>query len=142
MPTLIEWALHLQAKIEAQTRYAAAYESRYRNERVLPFIAAEYREVYGDAVDQLVPQLAPPRTGTAAIGVDALTERLTVAGAFIIRSSARWFMGNSTTSRMFGSPASSMTMRSIPGADPPCGGAPNLNALIMPEKFASTSSRE
>ena len=28
------------------------------------------------------------------------------------------------TSRMFGSSASSITMRSMPGAEPPCGGAP------------------
>ena len=41
---------------------------------------------------------------------------------------------------MLGSSASSMTMRSMPGAEPPCGGAPNLKALIMPEKFVSTSS--
>src|SRR3546814_10336831 len=33
-----------------------------------------------------------------------------------------------------------MTMRSTPGADPPCGGAPNLKALIMPAKLVSTSS--
>ena len=44
------------------------------------------------------------------------------------------------TSRMFGSSASSMTMRSMPGAEPPCGGAPNLKALIMPAKLVSTSS--
>ena len=40
------------------------------------------------------------------------------------RSSARWFIGKSTTSRRFSSPQSSMTMRSMPGAMPPCGGAP------------------
>ena len=31
-----------------------------------------------------------------------------------------------------GSSAINMTIRSMPGAKPPCGGAPNLNALIMP----------
>mgnify|MGYP002378897144 CR=1 FL=1 len=45
-------------------------------------------------------------------------------GAPIIRSSARWFIGNMMTSRMFSAPASSITIRSIPGAMPPCGGAP------------------
>ncbi len=45
------------------------------------------------------------------------------------------------TSRMLLSPASSMTMRSMPGAEPPWGGAPYLNALSMPPKRASTSSR-
>ena len=53
---------------------------------------------------------------------------------------ARWFIGKSTTSRIFGSPASSMTMRSTPGAEPPCGGAPYLKALIMPAKLVSTSA--
>ena len=37
---------------------------------------------------------------------------------------ARWFIGNMMTSRRFSSPPSSMTMRSMPGAMPPCGGAP------------------
>ena len=48
----------------------------------------------------------------------------TSEGAPIIRSSARWFIGNSTTSRRFSSAHNSMTMRSMPGAMPPCGGAP------------------
>ena len=45
-------------------------------------------------------------------------------GAPIIRSSARWFIGNRMTSRMFASSASSITMRSMPAAQPPWGGAP------------------
>jgi hypothetical protein len=61
-------------------------------------------------------------------------------GAFIIRSSARWFIGNMMTSRMFVVSASSITSRSIPAAQPPCGGAPYLNALTMPPKRLSTSS--
>src|SRR5690606_3624188 len=65
---------------------------------------------------------------------------LTGAGAPIIRSSAFWFIGKTTTSRILGSSARSITMRSTPGAEPPCGGAPNLNALIMPLKLASTSA--
>jgi hypothetical protein len=65
----------------------------------------------------------------------------TTEGAPIIRSCARWFIGKAMTSRMLGSSASSMTMRSMPGAEPPCGGAPSLNASIMPEKLASTSAR-
>ena len=81
MPTLVEWVLHLEAAIEAQARYCQPYEVRYRNEYVLPFIAAEYREVYGGAVDSILPVLAPPQTGTAAIGIDALVERLTITGA-------------------------------------------------------------
>jgi hypothetical protein len=81
MPTVMEWTLHLLAKIEDQRRYAAPFEVRYRNQYVLPFIVREYREVYGTAVDSLTPALAPPSTGTAAIGIDALVERLTVQGA-------------------------------------------------------------
>ena len=41
---------------------------------------------------------------------------------------------------MLGSSASSITMRSMPGADPPCGGAPNLSADSMPPKRDSTTS--
>lgn len=81
MPTVIEWVVHLEDKILKQQRYAKPFEERYRNEYVLPFIAREYREVYGDVVDLVWPTLTPPRTGTAAIGIDALVERLTVTGA-------------------------------------------------------------
>ena len=48
----------------------------------------------------------------------------TGAGACIIRSSPCWFSGKAMTSRMAVWPASSMTMRSMPGARPPWGGAP------------------
>lgn len=80
MPTVMQWTLYLLAKIQEQQQYARPYEIRYRNEYVLPFIAAEYREVYGTAVDQVLPSLRPPRAGTAAITVDALVERLTCLG--------------------------------------------------------------
>ena len=56
-------------------------------------------------------------TGFKAIGG-------TSAGAPIMRSSPCWFSGKRMTSRMLGSSASSMTIRSMPGAEPPCGGAP------------------
>ena len=46
------------------------------------------------------------------------------AGAFINRSRALTVMGNATTSRMISSSVKSMTIRSIPGAIPACGGAP------------------
>src|SRR6185312_9970192 len=64
----------------------------------------------------------------------------TSLGAFIIRSCACWFIGNMVTSRRFSSPAISMTMRSMPGAVPPCGGAPWRKALSMPANFTSVSS--
>lgn len=81
MPTILQWVEKLSAQITAQTSYAEPYERRYANEYVLPFIADEYREVYGARADSLLKStLEAPRTGAAAIGVDALTERLTVLG--------------------------------------------------------------
>ncbi|WP_181312475.1 hypothetical protein [Nocardioides campestrisoli] len=81
MPTIIEWVKHLEEKIEGQKAYAAPFETRYRNEYVLPFIAAEYREVYGAKADQVLTGiLEAPRTGAAGVVIDALTERLTVLG--------------------------------------------------------------
>ena len=85
MPTTLQWVAHLEQKIQRQCRYAAPYEQRYRNQYVLPFIASEYREVYGgDRVDQLLTAgPTPPLTGAAAVTVDALVERLTVNGATV-----------------------------------------------------------
>lgn len=81
MPTEFEWIQYLEAKIEDQKRYARPYECRYANEYVLPFIAQEYREVYGSQSDALVVALLQaPRTGAAAVTVDALVERLTLLG--------------------------------------------------------------
>lgn len=82
MPTVLEWVRKLETEIEQQIRYAKPYETRYKNEHILPFIAQEYREVYGSSVDGvLFGILDAPRTGTAAIGIDALVQRLTVTGA-------------------------------------------------------------
>ncbi|WP_232676695.1 hypothetical protein [Nocardioides sp. R-C-SC26] len=81
MPTIIQWVKRLEAKIEEQQTYAKPFEQRYANEYVLPFIAQEYREVYGASADNLLKAtLEAPRTGSAAIGVDALAERLTLLG--------------------------------------------------------------
>lgn len=77
----MQWVAHLIDKIEQQDAYAKPWETRYRNDFVLPFIAAEYREVYGSSVDALLTQINPPRTGMAGIVVDALTDRLTITGA-------------------------------------------------------------
>ncbi|CUO49600.1 Uncharacterised protein [Flavonifractor plautii] len=49
---------------------------------------------------------------------------VTKEGAPIMRSWAFLFMGKGMISRMESSPASSMTMRSTPGAMPAWGGAP------------------
>ena len=45
-------------------------------------------------------------------------------GAPAIRSAALWVLGKAMTSRMLGSPANSITNRSMPGAIPPWGGVP------------------
>lgn len=81
MPTVIQWLNLLQGKIEKQAAYATPYEQRYCNKWVLPFIAQEYKQVYGAGTDKLLTMLEPPRVGMAAIGIDALVERLTVLGA-------------------------------------------------------------
>lgn len=81
MPTVMQWTNHLLSKVEEQKQYAKPWECRYRNDYVLPLLIREYREVYGAEVEQVLPSLNPPRTGTAAIPVDALTQRLTVQGA-------------------------------------------------------------
>lgn len=81
MPTVQQWVKHLLGKIDDQTSYAEPFEKRYRNEYVLPFIAAEYREVYGDASVNALTAIHAPRTGTAGVVVDALVERMTVRGA-------------------------------------------------------------
>lgn len=81
MPTVMQWIQKLETQIEEQKRYAEPYELRYENKYVLPFIANEYREVYGERSDALmVSLLEAPRAGAAAIGIDALVERLTVLG--------------------------------------------------------------
>lgn len=94
MPTIMQWTKRLLGKIEAQTAYAAPFERRYANEHILPFLAKEYAEVYpglvvasadGRVVDSVMTSsmhsmLDVPKSGTAGIVVDALTERLTLAG--------------------------------------------------------------
>lgn len=75
------WIQLLEERIDEQTRYAKPWEQRYENEFVLPFIAAEYRDVYGARADAFIASvLEAPRAGAAAIGIDALVERLTVLG--------------------------------------------------------------
>lgn len=94
MPTVMQWVKRLLVKIEAQDRYAAPYERRYANEHILPFLAKEYAEVYpglviasadGRVVDSVLTgslhsMLDVPKSGTAGIVVDALTERLMLGG--------------------------------------------------------------
>lgn len=94
MPTIMQWTKLLLAKIDEQAAYAARFERRYTNVHILPFLAREYAEVYpglivasgdGRVVENVLSgnmfaALDVPKTGTAAVVVDALTERLLVAG--------------------------------------------------------------
>lgn len=81
MPTILQWVKKLEAQINSQARYSELYERRYDNRHVLPFIAAEYRDVYGARADGLlVATMEAPRAGMAATVVDALTQRLTLSG--------------------------------------------------------------
>ncbi len=97
MPTVMQWVNHLLQKIEKQKSYATPFEKRYKNEHVLPFLAREYAEVYpgfvvasadgriADTVTStLFSALDVPKTGTAAVVVDALTERLLVGGIDVV----------------------------------------------------------
>lgn len=94
MPTTMQWVKRLLTKIDAQKRYAEPFEKRYANEHILPFLAKEYAEVYpglvvasadGRIVDSVLAgslhsMLDVPKSGTAGIVVDALTERLGLEG--------------------------------------------------------------
>lgn len=93
-PTVMQWIKHLLGEIDKQTRYAEPFERRYANEHILPFLAKEYAEVYpgiviasadGRTVDSVITgsmlsMLDVPKTGTAAVVVDALVERLILSG--------------------------------------------------------------
>lgn len=81
-PSPLKWVKHLETKIEEQKRYAKPWEDRYGNKYALPFIAQEYLSVYGPRIQgQIAGLLEAPRTGSAAIGINALVSRLTVSGA-------------------------------------------------------------
>lgn len=93
-PTPMQWVKRLLEQIDKQVKYAEPYEKRYCNEYVLPFLVKEYAEVYpglliasadGRVVDSVLTgslhsMLDIPKTGTAGIVVDALTERLVLGG--------------------------------------------------------------
>ena len=61
-------------------------------------------------------------------------------GAPLIGSTPAWFFGKAITSRRFGSRASTIVIRSIPSAIPPCGGAPIASASSRKPNFARCSS--
>ena len=93
----MQWVVYLLDKIERQSAYAAPFEKRYANEHILPFLAREYAEVYPGFViasadgritetiaGSMTSTLEVPKTGTAAVVVDAITERLSVGGIDVV----------------------------------------------------------
>lgn len=101
MPTVMQWVIHLLDKIEKQRAYATPFERRYKNQHILPFLAREYAEVYPGFVianadgritetisSSLHSALDVPKTGTGAVVVDALTERLLVGGIDVVDDAA------------------------------------------------------
>lgn len=97
MVTVMQWTNHLLDKIEKQKAYANPFERRYSNEYVLPFLVREYAEVYPGLVlstadgrgahtveGSMFSALEVPKTGTAAVVVDAITERLLLGGVDVV----------------------------------------------------------
>ncbi len=97
MPTIMQWTRRLLTQIEKQAAYAAPFERRYANEHILQFLAREYAEVYPGFViasadgrvtetitGSMFSALDVPRTGTAAVVVGALTERLLLGGLDVV----------------------------------------------------------
>src|SRR6185436_20905226 len=63
-------------------------------------------------------------------------------GAPDIGSRPAWFFGNAITSRRFGSPASTIVIRSMPSAIPPIGGAPIASASSRKPNFERCSASD
>lgn len=101
MPTVMQWTKHLLEKIDRQKAYSAGFQRRYANEHILPFLAREYAEVYPGLIvasaggtetamveGNMFSALEVPKTGTAAVVVDALTERLLIGGMDVVDDKA------------------------------------------------------
>lgn len=79
---------HLEARLVEQQLHAKPYRARYRGEHTPDLIGDLYRDVFGSTLDGggmktpealrglLPPRVPPPRSGLAAVGVDALVERV------------------------------------------------------------------
>src|SRR5690606_34057084 len=82
-------------------------------------------------------QLLPP--STTPMCSSASSSAVTGAGAPSNRARAAVVVGNAITSRRLDAPTSSMTSRSKPNANPPCGGAPLRSASSRKPNFSSAS---
>lgn len=70
----LTWLHLLEDKIKEQTEVAELYDEYYSNERELDIIKKDYEQVFGRN------SLDPPKTNLAAVGVNAVAERLRVDG--------------------------------------------------------------
>ena len=86
-----------------------------------------------------VRELSRPWAGRGCRARRAACGRPAV-GALVIGSAPLWVFGKAITSRMFSSPARIATRRSMPNANPPCGGAPYWNGLRKKPNLRSASS--
>lgn len=91
MVSIVQWVKHLESKIESQKAYAEPFRKRCNNEYVLPFLAAEYRKVYGEEVNGLLvgASLQPPRSGVAGSVIDALADRMILRGWSVTSQAAQ-----------------------------------------------------
>lgn len=77
-PTPMEWAEMLESRLLAQREHACYYDAYYSGERRLQLVAQLYQDVFGTGAGELL--LQPPDVNIAAVGVDALAERLVIEG--------------------------------------------------------------
>ena len=107
--------------------FESSLEDRLRRQAPL---AARMRPTTLDEVVGQEHLLAPGRPLRALIDADRVSSIIlwgppgTGVGAPVSGSRPDWVLGKAMTSRMFSSPASSATRRSMPKAKPAWGGAP------------------
>lgn len=78
-PTPEDWAARLQAQLTKQAQHARTHDDIYTGKRRLAIVEREYRDIFGtEATTANLLALTPPDTGVAAVGVDALRERLQI----------------------------------------------------------------
>lgn len=80
MPTPLEWVARLVRDLDRQARHARRYDEHYSGERELDVVRRDYLEVFAAKEHALKPDFDPPRTNVAAVGVNAVAERLQIDG--------------------------------------------------------------
>lgn len=79
MPTPLQWLSRLESMLENQRAHGRLYDAYYSGERRLELLERDYAEVFG-ADNYKRPLLNAPYSNVAAIGIDALAERVSVEG--------------------------------------------------------------